>query len=122
MLETLAGKRQGQAVAAIISNFDSARESMELMSNSAGNAEAEMSVVYDSMDFKLNQLGQTWTGIAQNLFQRDAMKGIIDTFTALSTSIDFITDKIGLLGTLAVGGGIFAFIKNLDHQKVLKIA
>jgi len=50
LLEALAGKRNGQALAAIISNFNSARESMELMENSAGNAEKEMSVVVDKQN------------------------------------------------------------------------
>lgn len=47
LLEVLAGKRNGQALAALISNFKSAQESMDLMANSAGNAEKEMSVIMD---------------------------------------------------------------------------
>lgn len=50
LLEILAGKRNGQALAALISNFESAQESMDLMANSAGNAEAEMSVIMDKLN------------------------------------------------------------------------
>ena len=50
LLEVLAGKRNGQALAALISNFESAQESMDLMANSAGNAEAEMSVIMDKLN------------------------------------------------------------------------
>ena len=51
LLEVLAGKRNGQALAALISNFKSAQESMDLMANSAGNAEAEMSVIMDKQNY-----------------------------------------------------------------------
>ncbi len=50
LLEVLAGKRNGQALAALISNFKSAQESMDLMANSVGNAEAEMSVIMDKQN------------------------------------------------------------------------
>lgn len=50
LLEVLAGKRNGQALAALISNFKSAQESIDLMANSAGNAEKEMSVIMDKQN------------------------------------------------------------------------
>lgn len=116
MLEALAGKRNGQAVAAIISNFDSARESMELMSNSAGNAEAEMSIAIDSIEHKANILKETGTGIAQNLFQREDMKLVLDIINSLASGIDFLTEKIGLFGTVIAGGGIAVLIKKFGNS------
>lgn len=125
LLEALAGKRNGQAVAAILNNFDTVNSSLESMANSAGNAEAEMSVVMDSIDYKLNKLKETGTGIAQNLFGREEMKSILDIISSLGNGIDWLTDKFGLFGTIGLAGAgysISTFIKNLDHQKVLKIA
>lgn len=108
LLEVLAGKRQGQIVSAMISNFDTAKTSLDSMTNSAGNAMQEMEVIYDSLDYKLNRLSETGTGIAQNLFDRDVMKNTVDGFTTIAEVIDFATEKLGLLGTLSVGAsGIF---------------
>ena len=108
LLEVLAGKRQGQIVSAMISNFDTAKTSLDSMTNSAGNAMQEMEVIYDSLDYKLNRLSETGTGIAQNLFDRDVMKNTVDGFTTIAEVIDFVTEKLGLLGTLSVGAsGIF---------------
>ena len=114
LLEALAGKRQGQIVAATISNFDAAREAMEQMENSAGSADKEMAIIQQSLEYKINALRQAGTGIAQNLFQRNDMKSLVDGLTGVLNVIDAITEKLGLFGTLAVGGGITAFIKNLD--------
>lgn len=113
-MEALAGKRQGQIVAATIRNFDAAREAMEQMENSAGSADREMAIIQQSLEYKINALRQAGTGIAQNLFQRDDMKSLVDGLTGVLNVIDAITEKLGLFGTLAVGGGITAFIKNLD--------
>lgn len=86
---------------------------MNSMAHSAGNAEAEMSIIMDSIDYKLNKLHETGTGISQNLFQREDMKSVIDAVTSLANGIDFLTNKLGLLGTIGLGVGLFAGIKNV---------
>lgn len=113
LLEALAGKRQGQVVSSMISNFEAAEKSMDSMSNSAGNAMSEMEIIYDSLDYKLNRLRETGIGIAQNLFNRDEMKSVVDGLTKVAEVIDFVTEKLGLFGTMGVGAGIFAGFKNI---------
>lgn len=83
------------------------------MANSAGSAEAELSVSMDSIEYKMNALKETGTGIFQNLFQRDDIKSVIDGFTNVAEVIDTITDKLGLFGTAIAGGGIFAAVKSI---------
>lgn len=119
LLEALAGKRQGQAVAAIINNFENAEKSMESMANSAGNAEAEMAVAIDSIAYKSNTLSEIGTGISQNLFGREDMKAVLDTINSLGEGIQWLTDKLGLFGTIAMGGGLFAGIKNIGQVKMV---
>lgn len=118
LLEALAGKRQGQAVAAIISNFDAAEKSIQSMSQSTGNAEAEMSVVMDSLEYKLNKLSQTGVGISQNLFQREDLKNAVDGLTKVGEVLDFLTNKLGLFGTTMATLGIIGGIKNVGRTKV----
>ena len=117
LLEDLFGKTRASVGAAIIQNFSAAEDAMDTMANSAGSAEKELSIATESIEFKLNALAQTWVGVAQNLFQRDDIKLVIDALTGLSEIIETITDKIGLLGTVAIGGGLAAFIKNLDRAR-----
>lgn len=119
LLETLAGKRQGQAVAAIISNFDAAKKSMDSMANSAGNAEQEMSVAIDSIEYKANKLKETGTGIAQNLLERDDAKAFLDVITKLAEGIDFLSDKLGLFGTAGVTIGTILGVKNVGRANYI---
>lgn len=115
LLEALAGKRQGQAVAAIINNFENAEKSMESMANSAGNAEAEMAIAMDSIAYKANITKEIGTGIAQNLFGREDMKTVLDTINSLGEGIQWLTDKLGLLGSIGLSAGLFAGVKNFGE-------
>lgn len=113
LLEALAGKRQGQIIAATINNFQAAEKAMDNMANSAGSAEKEMSVIMDSLDYKLNRLGETSTSIAQNLFQRDDMKNVVDGLTSILEVVSQLTDKLGLFGTVSTIGGSILGAKGL---------
>lgn len=108
LLEKLGGKRGGQIIAAILSNFDAVEESLDTMENSAGNAEQEMSIITQSLEYRLNALKETGTGIWQNLFKREDMGVVIDMLTTFANAIDTITEKLGLFGTVLAGGGIAA--------------
>ena len=81
------------------------------MEDSAGNAEAEMSIVEESINFKINALKETWVGTIQELVDRGDIGKIVDGLTKLSEAIGFVVENLGLLGTIGAGGGIFATIK-----------
>lgn len=118
LLEALAGKRQGQIIAATINNFEAAEKAMDNMANSAGSAEKEMSVIMDSIDYKVNRLKETSTGVAQNLFKREDMKIVVDGFTSIMNVIDKLTSKLGLFGSIGLGTGIFAGVKNIGKCRM----
>lgn len=114
LLETLAGKRQGQIVAAILSNFGAVEKSLSTMTNSAGSAMNEMGIIEQSLEYKLNALKETSVGMFQNLFDTGELGGFIDLLTSLLGVLDNLTGSLGLLGSVAVGVGITSLIKNFD--------
>ena len=91
---------------------------MDLMANSAGNANAELEVVVDSLDFKLNRLKETTTGVAQNLFQREDMKTAVDGLTSVMNVVDKLTSGLGLFGTIGAGAGLFAGFQNIGKCRI----
>ncbi len=113
ILSELFSPEQANAGAAIITNFDKARQAIDLMQNSAGNAMAEMNAVYDSLEFKINHLAETGTGIAQNLFEQDDMKTVLDMLNRVGEALDFVTEKFGLFGTAGATLGAVLGAKNL---------
>lgn len=107
LLTTLTGKGNGQAINAVLNDYDTVTASLELMADSAGSAEAQMAVAMDSIDYKLNKVKETGTGIAQNLFGREDIKTVLDVLGSLGNALDWITEKIGLFGTVGIGIGGF---------------
>ena len=103
VLEALGGKRGGQALAAAIENFSAVEKSLNTMQHSAGNAMQEMSIIEESLEFKLNKLKETGVGVSQNVFSQKEISGIITTLTKLLEVIDNLTKKVGGLGTAFTG-------------------
>lgn len=120
VLDLLGGKRQINQVSAILNNFDTSREALERLGDSAGNAESEFAKAQESIEYRMNRLVETGVGISQNLINSDAFKVVIDTLTAVGEAIDFITEKSGGLGTVfGIIGGI-AGAKGLGWLKCLR--
>lgn len=106
LISSLSGEESNEILSSIITNFDTARNSMDLMAGSAGSAMQSMNEVYDSLDYKLNRLSETGTEIAQNLFGGDEMKAAVDGINSVGNAVEWITDKLGLLGTSGAISGL----------------
>lgn len=112
-LELMFGKHRANIGAAVLSNFSAAEKAMDDMANSAGSADAELSVAMDSIEYKLNHLSETGTGIAQNLFNTEDMKRVLDFVNFLADGLDKITGFFGLFPTAGAGLGAFLGIKDV---------
>ena len=119
LLEKLFGKNRASVGAALLDNFSAAEKAMSDMSNSAGSAEAEMATITQSLEYKLNALKETSTGIFQNLFKKEDFSAVIDVLTSVLEVVDAVTEKLGLFGTIGAGIGLTAFIKNFSQLKEL---
>lgn len=106
LISSLADGESSEIISSIITNFDTARNSMDLMAGSAGSAMQSMGEVYDSLDYKLNRLSETGMGIAKNLFGGSEMKTVVDGINSVGNAVEWITDKIGLLGTSGAISGL----------------
>lgn len=111
-LELMFGKTGTSTGAAVLKNFDAAKKAMKEMASSAGNAEAEIATAMDSIAYKANMLKETGTGIAQNLFNREDMKNVLNIINTLGEGLDWLTEKIGLFGSAGLGAGIFSLFKS----------
>lgn len=117
-LQKAFGKTQAQAGAALIKNFNAVRDSINEIESSAGSADKEMEVIRQSIDFKINALKETWVGTAQELIDRGDIGKIVDGLTRISEAIGLVIDKAGLLGTFALGGGLFAGVQNIGKCRM----
>lgn len=87
------------------------------MDESAGSSEAEMSAIESSLSYKINALKETWVGTVQELIDRGDVGELVDGLTKLSEGLGFVIDKLGILGSIGLGAGIFSGIKNVGRDK-----
>lgn len=116
-LQKAFGKTQAQAGSALITNYQSIKDSLEAMENSAGSADREMATIEQSIEYKLNALKETWVGTFQDIINRKDIGTAVDLLTKLSEAIGWVLDKIGLLGTIGLGAGAFASLNNVGNTK-----
>lgn len=117
VLEMLFGKRQAQIGSAILSNFSQAEAALKTMTNSAGSAEAEMGLATDSLDYKLNRMKETITGIYQSTVSQEFLGGLFDGSTGALETLQAIIDKLGLIPTLITAIGAVASMKGKGRPK-----
>ena len=86
------------------------------MANSAGNAEKEMSIIMDSLEYKINRLKETGVGIWQGFLDRGDVGQVVDGLTTILEAVQKVTDALGLLGTAGVAIGGFALFKNFGRS------
>lgn len=109
----LGGKRNANAIAAILENFEIAEQAMETAANSAGSAMTELSKYQESIEGHIVRLKTAFQDLAKTLIDSDLVKKVVDFGTLLLdilTSVVKLIDKVGGLNTvLAVTGGLMAW-------------
>ncbi len=112
--ELIAGKRQGNIVSALMSNFETARRATETAVNSTGSALKEQEEYEKGIEYSLKRLEASFQEFANHILDSSFIKGIVDFGNSAINVIDKITSKLGSLGTIGLGVGITKFIKSFD--------
>ena len=124
LLEKLAGKRGGQVLAGILNDFSEVERAMSEIENSAGSAAKEMSVVEETLEYKINAFKTTWTGMIQTLVDKGTIGDVVDFFTSISEGIaSIVNNKPALIATVSALSGLIISLKGgnfLDLIKLLK--
>lgn len=118
--ELIAGKRQGNIMSALMSNFDIARETLNTaLNDSSGSAEKELSNYQKGIQYSLDNMKASFQSFSTSAISSDLFKGIVDTGAGALDTITQLIDSFGILATtiggFAIGKGISSFIKNFDQ-------
>lgn len=113
--EMIGGKRNANAVSAILNNFDVAESAMESAANSANVAWEENEKYLDSINGRLAQLDASFQVLSQDVLFSGLVKGGVSFLTSIVKLLDKI---INLTGALPAGLGITAFATQLGKPKM----
>lgn len=116
--ELIAGKRQGNIVSSLMSNFDIARDVLETSEGSEGSATAEHAKWMDSLQAKLNQLQAAWEELSQAFMDDGFLKGLVDTGTDLLSILTDVVETFGTIPTLVIAIATAMSFKNIGKDKM----
>lgn len=98
LLELVAGKRQGNALAATLTNLEDLKAALEASENSAGSAMKEQEVWLGSLEAKINQFKASFESLSSTIISDDLVGAIIDFGTTFVHTIDNVINSLGGMG------------------------
>ena len=115
--ELIAGKRQGNIVSALMSNFDTARRATETAINSEGSALKEQATYLSSLEAKTQQFEAAFQSLSNTVIDSDLLKNIVDFGTKSVSSLEGIAKALqtvnslwgntdGLFGAIGAASGL----------------
>ena len=112
LTELIAGKRQGNIVSSLMTNFDVARKSLQTALNDAdGSGERELESWNKGIEASLSHLKAQFQDFSTSAISSDMFKGIVDTGTkalGVMTKLAKSDSKlVNLPNVMALGLGIF---------------
>ena len=128
--ELIAGKRQGNIVSALMSNFDTARRANETAINSSGSALKEQEKYEQGIEYSLKRLEASFQTFANHILNSDFLKGVIDFGNTILEKANKMTSSFKSMGT-AIGtiilsirsikksGGLIRLIQLINNSPFL---
>ena len=112
----LGGTRGQEKLLALIENYDSAMEYMNVAANSAGNASEKYNAYLDSIEAKTESFKAAFQQLSADVVNSELVKGTLDTGTGILGFLDSVAKKAGALGIIGTGAGITSIIKNVASK------
>lgn len=89
-------KRHGQQVAAMLSNWESVEEALEVAENSAGSAEREFARATEGINFKLNQVANNMQKFWSESIDAETVRNFADILVYLSSSMANLAESVDM--------------------------
>lgn len=107
LLQKLAGKAQGNALAAALGNTDLLEEAYQIAEGSEGSAMREQKTWEKGVQARIEKLKATAQVLSSDLLKSDSFKFLIDSANSFLKLLDSMINRVGVLGTaLGALGGI----------------
>lgn len=106
-------KYRGNQLNALLENWSLYEKMLNDYAEGSGSAMEEAMKSANNWEGSMNRLGNTFTKIMNNIVNSDAIIIVTNSFNGFLTVIDKITSKLGSLGTIGLGAGLFSSIKNV---------
>ena len=97
-----AGSRQQSRFIAMMENYDRTIELVDTAYDSAGKSSEQFAKYQDTVEYKMNQISNSWEQLRTNLFNSDTYKGALDILNNFMSALNNMDFK-QILGVAAIG-------------------
>lgn len=117
VLEMIGGKRNGNVVTSLLTNFDSAIGAMEAARNAAGSATLENEKYLDSINGKLAIMQANFEALSSSIIDSDIIKWVLDLGNGIMAFVNWMNDAKVLLPAIAAGFAAIKAAKLFDNVR-----
>ena len=114
----IAGTRQTNIIKTLLGYWTEYEDLATKAGNAAGTTLENQSKYEETLDAKTKELSTTMQSFWHNLIGAEEANGALAIFQKVATALDTISSKLGSLGTIGLGAGLFAGIKNIGRPKM----
>ena len=117
LLDSLGGELPAIELDALLSGWDTYEAMLQQYDSGAGSLATTAAKTADSWEGSMNRLSNTWTDTVGNIANSDVIIGGMTALNGILGIVNHITDALGPLGSISLGAGLFAGIKNVGRGK-----
>ncbi len=118
LISAVGGKYRGNQLNALLENWSLYEKMLKDYAEGSVSALEEAMKSANNWEGSMNRLGNTFTKVVNNIVKSDAVITGANGLNSLLSIIDKITSKLGSLGTIGLGAGLFASIKNVGMAEL----
>lgn len=116
LLNSVGGKLRSTQLDALLRQWTMYENMLHQYDEGVGSMAIEAEKTANSWEGSLNRLHNTWVSTVGNVAESNAIITIINGLNNLLSVINNVTDKLGSLGTIGLGAGLFAGFKNTGKR------
>lgn len=119
--EALAGKRNANALYAVLDNIETLEAAYNTAENSAGSAMREQENFEQGLEYSTNRLKASLEELATGVLDSGFLKGLIDTGNNILGIVNDLISSFGTLKTLIAGIGTFVLSNKFSKLGYIQI-
>ncbi len=119
--EALAGKRNANALYAVLDNIETLEAAYNTAENSAGSAMREQANFEQGLEYSTNRLKASLEELATGVLDSGFLKGLIDTGNNILGIVNDLISSFGTLKTLIAGIGTFVLSNKFSKLGYIQI-
>lgn len=113
-----AGTRQKNVFLSMMENWENVEKATESAMDSSNSAIVENQKYLDSIQGRLANLESSFQSLSNTVIESDLIKTVVDGGATILNLLESLVDTFGTLGTIGLGAGIFAGVKNVGRTKM----